>query len=75
MEASNLELTSDLLMDELVKWHIKYGKGRNENDLRFGQFIWAKYDVGKLFTEPDGGIDGFATENPVLAFEQISAKL
>lgn len=49
METSNLTLTSELLMDELVGWQIKNGKGRDENDLRFGQYIWCKYEMKDMF--------------------------
>jgi hypothetical protein len=75
MEASNLELTADLLNEEFTTWLSKFKNGRNADDLRFGQYIWCKYDVGKLFPVPNSGLDGFAAESPLKAFHQILEKL
>ena len=71
MEASNLELTERILNDEMVDWNKKYGTGRNEIDLRFGQYIWCKYEMKELFPEPNGGTDGFAAEHPSVSYVQI----
>ena len=71
MEASNLELTERLLNTEIAEWQKQYGSGRNEIDLRFGQYIWCKYEMKELFPEPSGSIDGFAAEQPAIAYVQI----
>lgn len=74
-EASNITLTEELLTEELVKWQAAFGNGRNDSDLRFGQFIWCKYNVGVLFPDPHASVDGFGTEDPLTAFNQIHSKL
>jgi len=68
---SNLELTESLLTHELSEWKKQFGSGRNDIDLRFGQYIWCKYDMKEIFPEPSGRIDGFGPENPSIAFVQI----
>jgi len=71
MEASNLELTERILNNEMAEWQSKFGHGRNNIDLRFGQYIWCKYEMKELFPEPNGGKDGFAAEQPTIAYIQI----
>ena len=39
------ELNQELLSLEYLNWVIENGNGRNSDDLRFGQFIYNKYDA------------------------------
>ena len=40
-----MKLTVERLNLEYVQWSSIHGTGRNEKDLRFGQFIHNKYDL------------------------------
>ena len=75
MNPNNLELSELLLRSELVDWLNTWSTGRDDRDLRFGQYIWSKYDMSKLFPIPDAGIDGFSTESPSHAYNQIIHKI
>ena len=70
-EASNLELTEELLNIEMSDWQKRFGSGRNGEDIRFGQFIWCKYEMKSLFPEPSASQDGFGAEHPAIAYVQI----
>jgi len=39
------------LNGEYLDWSLKNGDGRNSDDLRFGQYLWVKYDNMKDFTD------------------------
>lgn len=39
------KLTYESLNGEYLNWALKYGEERNEDDLRFGQYITNKYDM------------------------------
>ena len=39
------------LNGEYITWSIEHSDGRNEQDLRFGQYLWSKYDNMKDFTD------------------------
>ena len=39
------------LNGEYLSWSIKNGDGRNTDDLRFGQYLWSKYENMKDFTD------------------------
>lgn len=39
------------LNTEYIAWSIETGDGRNKEDQRFGQHLWAKYDNMKDFTD------------------------
>jgi len=41
-----MELTIERLNGEYLDWALQYGQGRNDQDLRFGQFLDSKYDLG-----------------------------
>ena len=62
------KLTLEALTAEFESWIESYGDGRNEDDIRFGQYIWAHYDLN---TEDFDGPDGFYAELPALAFDQL----
>ena len=43
------KLTPDALENEFFIWHMSYGSnGRNEDDLRFGQYLHINYDMEGL---------------------------
>jgi hypothetical protein len=66
-----MEITEEILNKELSSWLMKNGTGRDKFDQRFGQHIWNKYDLDKLFPERDSGLDGFGDENPNNAYTKI----
>lgn len=39
------------LNGEYLNWSIETGDGRNRDDLRFGQYLWMKYDNMSEFTD------------------------
>ena len=45
------ELTWERLNNEYLNWALKYGEERNEDDLRFGQYLDSKYDMGKQWSD------------------------
>ena len=40
-----MELTIERLNIEYVSWVVEYGNGKNNKDLRFGQYISSKYEL------------------------------
>ena len=73
-------LTIEILDAEHQIWLTKYKRGRNEQGLRFGQYMWNYYDLDKLFgygpnNKRDGHHDGFATEDPNVAYSIFITKL
>jgi hypothetical protein len=40
-----MELTIERLNGEYLNWSLQWGQGRNDQDLRFGQFLDWKYDL------------------------------
>lgn len=62
-----VELNADLLRKEYLNWFETHGDGRNQEDLRFGQFVFSKY---KLFF-PNHSPDGFNTESATQAYKII----
>lgn len=46
-----MELNYSRLNGEYLAWSLKNGDGRNEQDLRFAQYLWSKYDNMKDFTD------------------------
>jgi len=69
-------LNKDILYEEYVDWGKHYGN-RNNQDLRFGQYIWNKFndDMKELFPDPYLEDDGFYVENFKKAYELINNKL
>jgi len=45
------ELTWERLNYEYLNWALKYGEERNEDDLRFGQYLDLKYDMDKEWSD------------------------
>jgi hypothetical protein len=46
-----MELNYSRLNGEYISWSLTNGDGRNKEDQRFGQYLWAKYDNMKEFTD------------------------
>jgi hypothetical protein len=60
-----MELDINILNDEFLIWTGDFGNGRNNNDLRFGQFLHCKYHIE---TKED---DGFYDEVPRDSYTKI----
>lgn len=45
------ELTWERLNHEYLNWALKYGEERNEDDLRFGQYLDSKYVIDKEWSD------------------------
>ena len=52
------KLTDRILATEIYNWYKAFKNGRNEDDLRFGQYLHINYDM-------DGLTDVFHKENAV----------
>jgi hypothetical protein len=48
---NKMELDYSRLNGEYITWSLTNGDGRNEQDLRFGQYLYSKYDNMKNFTD------------------------
>lgn len=46
-----MKLTHALLNEEYVAWNIKNSDGRDNDDLRFGQYLCNRYDILGNFTD------------------------
>ena len=40
-----MELNLTRLNGEYLSWAVENGDGRNSQDLRFGQYLWSKYNM------------------------------
>ena len=69
------ELTLETLAHEYELWQHKYGQGRNEQDLRFGQYIHCYFNVNALFPQADSGTDGFGAEKAADGYKILSEEL
>jgi hypothetical protein len=69
-----MELSIKILNDEFVKWMHRHGVGRNEEGLRFGQFVLNKYSISARhdIKDPMGSEDGFYDEAPSDAYSKLS---
>jgi hypothetical protein len=43
-----MQLDYTRLNGEYLNWALKYGEERNEDDLRFGQYLLSKYDMSNF---------------------------
>ena len=64
------KLTIDKLNSEFLDWSNKYGNSRDEQDLRFGQYIHINYEVPKVSDYTIN--DGFSSENVNVAYGYIA---
>jgi len=43
-----MQLNYTRLNGEYLDWSLKNGDGRNSDDLRFGQYLYSKYDMSQF---------------------------
>lgn len=48
---TKMELNYSRLIGEYLDWSLSYDDGRNKQDLKFGQYLWTKYDNMNLFSD------------------------
>jgi len=70
-------LTQEILTGHFNQWIKNVGLHRNEQDIRFGQYIWSRYsqqlyEAKSKLPEIEANQDGFYPESPAIAYEQIS---
>lgn len=46
-----MQLDYSRLNGEYLNWSLKNGDGRDKDDIRFGQFLWNKYNNMNEFTD------------------------
>lgn len=46
-----MQLNKNRLKSEYSIWTVSYGNGRNSDGLRFGQYLWSRYNNMYLFTD------------------------
>ena len=61
-----MELDINILNNEFLNWIHQFGNGRNNNDIRFGQFLHRKYHI--VF---EANEDGFYDEVPLDSYTKI----
>lgn len=59
-----MQLTIERLNLEYLSWAVEFGLGRNNNDIRFGQYVHGKYDLPSK-------IDVFYIENTDKAYHEL----
>lgn len=63
-----MELTIERLNGEYLNWALQWGQGRNDQDLRFGQFLDHKYN---LELHPLRSVDLFYNESVDEVYDEI----
>ena len=61
-----------MLCVQYDSWLQNYGKGRDENDLRFGQWLYNNFDIKPTRDRIITLKDGYYAEDPEVAFEELS---
>lgn len=69
-----MELTIERLNGEYLDWTLRFGQGRNDQDLRFGQYISNKYDI-KARQLSNSDLDAFYTEQTDKSYDIMYALL
>ena len=64
-----MELTIERLNGEYLDWALRYGQGRNDQDLRFGQFLDWKYDLKLHLSDRSVGL--FYNESVDEVYDEI----
>lgn len=64
-----MELTIERLNGEYLNWSLQWGQGRNDQDLRFGQFLDWKYDLQLHLSDRSVGL--FYNESVDEVYEEI----
>ena len=60
-----MQLDYTRLNGEYLNWALKYGEERNEDDLRFGQYLYSKYDMSHF------KVDVFYTEDYEKTYSEL----
>ena len=69
-----MELTIERLNGEYLDWTLRFGQGRNDQDLRFGQYISNKYDI-KARQLSNSDLDAFYHEQTDKSYDIMYALL
>lgn len=64
-----MELTIERLNGEYLNWSLQWGQGRNDQDLRFGQFLDWKYDLKLHLSDRSVGL--FYNESVDEVYDEI----
>lgn len=64
-----MELTIERLNGEYLNWALQWGQGRNDQDLRFGQFLDWKYDLELHLSDRSVGL--FYNESVDEVYDEI----
>ncbi len=68
-----MQLTIERLNGEYLDWTIRFGQGRNDQDLRFGQFLDWKYDLDLHLSDRSSGL--FYNERVDEVYDEIHRAL
>ena len=64
-----MQLTIERLNGEYLDWALQWGQGRNDQDLRFGQFLDWKYDLQLHLSDRSVGL--FYNESVDEVYDEI----
>ena len=64
-----MQLTIERLNGEYLEWTLQWGQGRNEQDLRFGQYLDMKYNLNLHISDRSVGL--FYNENVDEVYDKI----
>lgn len=64
-----MQLTIERLNGEYLDWALQWGQGRNDQDLRFGQYLDVKYDLQLHLSDRSVGL--FYNENVDEVYDKI----
>ena len=64
-----MQLTIERLNGEYLEWTLQWDQGRNEQDLRFGQYLDVKYNLN--FHISDRSVGLFYNENVDEVYDKI----
>ena len=64
-----MQLTIERLNGEYLDWALQWGQGRNDQDLRFGQFLDWKYDLKLHLSDRSVGL--FYNESVDEVYDEI----
>ena len=64
-----MQLTIERLNGEYLDWALQWGQGRNDQDLRFGQFLDSKYNLKLHLSDRSAGL--FYNESVDEVYDEI----
>lgn len=68
-----MQLTIERLNGEYLDWTLRFGQGRNDQDLRFGQYLDWKYDLNLHLSDRSAGL--FYNERVDEVYDEIYSVL